>query len=145
MRGIRFIDTFFQDLRYGLKMLRRNPGFTFVATLTLALGIGATTAIFSVVNAVLLLPLPFRDPDRLVIVPRAAGQDFLRWREQAKAFENMAAYFGSDQAILRGSGEPERLKAGYWFPFICSLRSASRPQSVAPLRLKRTQWPARRL
>jgi putative ABC transport system permease protein len=110
MRGIRFIDTFFQDARYGLKMLRRNPGFTFVALLTLALGIGATTAIFSVVNAVLLRPLPYRDPDRLVIVPGAEGRDFLRWREQAKVFENMAAYDG-DTAILTGSGEPERLEA----------------------------------
>jgi putative ABC transport system permease protein len=110
MRGIRLIDTFFQDVRYGLTMLRRNPGFTFVATLTLALGIGATTAIFSVVNAVLLRPLPYRDPDRLVIVPSAEGRDFLRWREQAKAFENMAAYDGGT-AILTGSGEPERLEA----------------------------------
>src|SRR5262245_33281475 len=108
MRGIRFIDTFFQDARYGLTMLRRNPGFTFVATLTLALGIGATTAIFSVVNAVMLRPLPYRDPDRLVLVPNARGQDFLRWRDQSKAFESMAAfYFGT--ADFTGSGEPERL------------------------------------
>src|SRR5262245_39709885 len=110
MRGIRFIDTFFQDARYGLTTLRRNPGFTFVAMLTLALGIGATTAIFSVVNAVLLRPLPYRDPDRLVLVPGGSDSDYLRWREQAKAFENMAAYSGNT-AILTGSGEPERLEA----------------------------------
>src|SRR5262245_38909033 len=108
MHGIRLIDTFFQDLRYGLTMLRRNPGFTFVTVLTLALGIGATTAIFSVVNAVLLRPLPYQDPDRLVLVPYARGLDFLRWRDQSKAFESMAAfYFGT--ADFTGSGEPERL------------------------------------
>jgi hypothetical protein len=108
MRGIRFIDTFFQDARYGLLMLRRNPGFTFVAVLTLALGIGANTAIFSVVNAVLLRPLPYRDPDRLVLVPNATGRDFLRWRDQAKAFESIAV-FGFGTADFTGSGEPERL------------------------------------
>src|SRR5262245_54249487 len=111
MRGIRLIDTFFQDLRYGLKMLWRNPGFTFVAVLTLALGIGATTAIFSVVNAVLLRPLPYRDPDRLVIASQVQDRDFLRWRDQAKAFENMAA-FGGGTAVLTGSGEPEQLVVG---------------------------------
>jgi predicted permease len=108
MRGIRLIDTFFQDLRYGLKMLRRNPGFTIVAVLILALGIGATTAIFSVVNAVMLRPLPYRDPDRLVLVFNARGSEFLRWRDQAKAFESMAA-FGFGTADFTGSGEPERL------------------------------------
>src|SRR5262245_11236730 len=108
MRGIRLIDTFFQDLRYGLKMLRRNPGFTIVAVLTLALGIGATTAIFSVVNAVLLRPLPYRDPDRLALGFNARGQDFLRWRDQSKAFESMSAFnFGTTD--FTGSGEPERL------------------------------------
>jgi putative ABC transport system permease protein len=110
MRGIRLIDTFFQELRFGLKILRRNPGFTVVAVLTLALGTGVITAIFSVVNAVMLRPLPYRDPDRLVLVPNARDSDFLRWREQAKAFENMAAY-SDNTAILTGSGEPERLEA----------------------------------
>jgi predicted permease len=120
MRGIRFIETLIQDVRYGMWMLRRNPGFTFVAVLTLALGIGANTAIFSVVNAVLLRSLPYRDPDSLVLVSyylatgereRVLGADFLEWRDQAKAFEQIAAYT-FDTADLTGSGEPERLAAG---------------------------------
>jgi putative ABC transport system permease protein len=107
-----FVGTLLQDLRYGVRRLRRNPGFTIVAVLTLALGIGATTAIFSVVNAVMLRPLPYRNPDRLVLVPNVRGTDFLRWRDQSKAFESMAAfYFHTDD--LTGSGEPERLAVLY--------------------------------
>ena len=114
------VDSTFQDLHYALRMLRRNPGFTFVAVFTLALGIGANTAIFSVVNAVLLRSLPYRDPDRLVLVSHyrknadrdsALGADFLEWRDQAKAFEQIAAYT-SETVNLTGSGEPERLEAG---------------------------------
>ncbi len=121
MRGIRLIDTLFQDLRYGLRMLRKNPGFTLVAVLTLALGIGANSAIFSVVNAVLLRSLPYRDPDRLVLVSYiraregssfARPAEFLDWRDQAKVFEQIGAY-RSDAADLTGSGEPERLEAAF--------------------------------
>src|SRR5262245_9378689 len=111
----------FQDLRYGMRMLRKSPGGAFVAVLTLALGIGANTAIFSVVNAVLLRSLPYRDPDRLVLVSHyrsmgeineATGADFLDWRDQAKAFEQIVAYF-TNTVDFTGSGEPERLSAGF--------------------------------
>src|SRR5262245_39058274 len=109
----------FQDLRYGIRMLRKNPGFTFVAALTLSLGIGANTAIFSVVNAVLLRSLPYRDPDRLVMVNYSRSRapndfvlasEFLEVRDQAKSFGQIAAY-RFDTADLTGDAEPERLDA----------------------------------
>ncbi|HEY6403402.1 MAG TPA: ABC transporter permease, partial [Blastocatellia bacterium] len=111
-----------QDLRYGARMLMKKPGFTLVAVLTLALGIGATTAIFSVVNAVLLRSLPYRDPDRLVLVGhrgedqgtvtfKATPPDFLEWRDQSNVFEQIAAY-QSDTADLTFNGEPEEWIAG---------------------------------
>jgi predicted permease len=118
--GIRFIDTFFQDLRFGMRMMGRNPGFTCVAVITLALGIGANSAIFSVVNAALLRSLPYQDPDRLVFLHQrrpqegglgALGADFLEWRDQAKSFEQIAAY-RSGGTDLTVSGEAERLSAG---------------------------------
>jgi putative ABC transport system permease protein len=121
MRGIRFIETLFQDLRYGIRMLRRNPSFTFVAMLTLALGIGANTAIFSVVNAVLLKPLPYYDPQRLVFVTEnkrgkeggwegeyAGSIDYILWRAESKAFDHLVAFDWAN-AYLTGRGEPERL------------------------------------
>jgi putative ABC transport system permease protein len=111
----------FQDLRYGLRMLVKNPGFACVAVLTLALGIGANTAIFSIVNAVLLQPLPFSEPDRLVWVwgnIRNGGRsasvsplDYLDYRAQNTSFEHFAAIFGVPGPFnLTGSGEPERLQ-----------------------------------
>jgi len=120
IRGGGWLETLWQDLRFGARMLRKQPGFTLIAVITLALGIGANTAIFSVVNAVLLRPLPYRDPDRIVtirnygghpILNGAFGADFLDWREQAKGFEQVAA-LADGSVDLTGTGEPERLRAG---------------------------------
>ena len=111
-----------QDFRFAIRMLLKNPGFTAAAVLTLALGIGANTAIFSVVNSVLLRPLPFKDPDRLVTVwernvkkgydmNHAGVATFLDWKTQSKGFESMAA-FGIEAGLsLTGDHEPERVTA----------------------------------
>jgi putative ABC transport system permease protein len=112
------MESFRQDVRYGLRSLRKNPGFTIVAALTLALGIGANTAIFSVVNAVLLRQLPFHEPERLVHLEsrRPEGPlmpfnipDFMDYREQSRAVEQIAAYAGAS-VNLTGRGEAERLQ-----------------------------------
>ncbi|HKQ53231.1 MAG TPA: hypothetical protein VJT74_12735, partial [Pyrinomonadaceae bacterium] len=99
--------TLFQDLRYAMRTLVKRPGFTLVAVVALALGIGANSAIFSVVNSVLLRPLPYKDPSRLVIAwetnpqllsdylkthNEAAPANFLDWQAASQSFENLAAF-----------------------------------------------------
>jgi len=117
------METLFKDIRYGLRGLWKRPGFTVVALITLALGIGANTAIFSLINAVLIRPLPFRDPDRLVWTwgnIRNGGNrasvsplDYLDYRQRNTTFEEFAAMISVPiSANLTGGGEPERLVAG---------------------------------
>ena len=115
-RGINLIEDLITDIRYGFRTLRWSPAFTAVAILTLALGVGANTAIFSLVNGVLLRPLPYRNPDRLTIVwekNRDGSRDnvgyatYLDWRSQNKSFEQLAVY-SSWQPVLQ-VGEPEQL------------------------------------
>src|SRR5262249_4220963 len=106
-----------QDLRFGVRTLMKQPSFTLLALLTLALGIGANTAIFSVVNTVLLRPLPYKDPQQLVAVWEVQGKanqilfspaEFLDYQAQNQSFTEMAAY-RSASASLTGQGEPEQL------------------------------------
>ena len=126
MWTFRSIEIFFQDVRYGARMLRKNPGFTIVAVLTLALGIGANTAIFSVIDAVLLRPLPFPQPEQLVGVYATLPEqgifhngtsymNFQDWRSQNQVFEEMAAY-QEDGLTLTGAGEPQALNAAVATP-----------------------------
>ena len=96
-----------QDLRYALRSMMKNPGFTAVATITLALGIGANTAIFSTVNAVILRPLPFEDPDRLVRAYSdrhgelwtSSPPDFVDYRRENHVFHDLAAFYSDDAAL----------------------------------------------
>lgn len=117
------MNTLWQDLRYGLRMLLKHPGFTVVAVITLALGIGANTAIFSLVNAVLLKPLPYETPEQLVKLSERHRQDgepsevapanFIDWREQSRSFIGMAAY-ALEHAALVGRDEPEQVAVTFW-------------------------------
>src|SRR5215813_12835957 len=107
-----------QDLRYAVRQLRKNTGFTVIAVITLALGIGATTAIFSMVEAILLRPLPYPQASRLMLLHESSEQipdmsiamaNFDDWRKQNTVFENLAAY-QADDVVLTGRGDPERLQ-----------------------------------
>jgi putative ABC transport system permease protein len=119
MRKVNWVHDLIQDLRYGVRMLVKNPGFTAVAVLTLALGVGANTAVFSVVNGVLLRPLPFHDPAQLVVLgelnprvsPEPVGASFLNftdWAQENHVFEQVAAYRGRRMTLV-GKGEAQRI------------------------------------
>src|SRR5437868_8787107 len=108
-RRVRVIETALQDIRFGMRMLRKNLGFTSVAVLVMALGIGANAAMFSVVNAVLLRPLSFNDPGRIVTLASlwkesgglgpVSAPDFRDWHDQSTAFDAMAYYENDDAAV----------------------------------------------
>jgi len=117
--GFVWLEQLWQDIRFGLRMLAKNPGFTAVAVLTLALGIGANTALFSVVNGVLLNPLPYWQPERLVALSENNGNfgeksisypNFLDWVRGNRSFSALAAYW-ADDFNLTGMGEAERVPA----------------------------------
>src|SRR5688572_1917540 len=114
-----FLDEFTQDLRFGGRTLRRNPGFAAIAVLTLALGIGANAAIFSVVNAVLLRPLPWTEPDRAVMIwskwvsfdkTWVASGEVVDYRKRSRTLSDVAAW-SDGQVNLTGDGDPERVAA----------------------------------
>jgi putative ABC transport system permease protein len=119
MNSIGFLEVLWHDVRFGWRMLRKNPGFATIAVLTLALGIGANTAIFSVVNATLIRPLPYPNSSRLVMVWETKWTEqekqnvtspatFLKWQEHNTVFEGMAICF-NDTGILTGGGAPEQI------------------------------------
>ena len=127
VKGGGLLETLTQDIRYGVRMLAKHKAFTSVAVITLALGIGANSAIFSVVNQLLLRPLPYRDAERVVmlweVTPEGRHQNsvsranFRAWREQATSYQNIAAF--SDQRVnLTDSGEPEELSVQFATPEI---------------------------
>src|SRR5205085_9613555 len=139
------MNALWQDLRYGVRMLVKSPGFTVVAVLALALGIGANTAMFSVVNAVLLRALPYQHANRLVLVwehKRASDNphnvvspaDFLDWRDQAQSFDAMAA-FVDVRFNLTGAGAPVEIPAqistGNLFELLGAQAALGRTYTVA--------------
>jgi len=128
--GWRWLEDCAQDLRFGARVLRKNPGFTLTAVLTLALGIGANTAIFSVVNAVLLQPLPYRDPGKLVwadeYTPRMndfglPNPEYTNWALNNHTFENMGAMGGAGPMNLTQAGTPEQIDTGLVTPSLLTV------------------------
>jgi len=134
MWGFRWLETLMQDLRYGLRVLKRNPGFAATAILTLALGIGPTTAIFSVVDTLMLKPLPFPTADRMVRIRSviattghgdvASYPDFLDWRADNRCFDSMAVFRTNDFTLI-GAREPLHLQGAVVSAQLFSLLGAT--------------------
>ena len=123
-RGIGFLESLLRDASYSVRVLLKNYAFTIVVVLTLALGIGANTAIFSFANGILLRPLPYPQSDRLVVLDETASKrgiesmsvsypNFLDWREQSKSFEDIGIYFGTSRFALSGAGEPIEVRGSF--------------------------------
>ena len=123
-RGVRFIENTLQDMRYSLRLMIKNPAFTLIVILTLTLGIGANTAIFSFANGILLRPLPYPQSERLTVLDETAlkrGIDsmsvsypnYLDWREQNTVFQSMGAHYGTSRFSLSGIGQPETIRGSY--------------------------------
>lgn len=143
MRIGKLIEDFTNDTGYALRILRRSPGFTATAVLALALGIGANTAIFTVVNSVLLQPLAYPEPDRLVQLEMSSPQGnanitsipkYIAWKAQTQVFSDVAAYdVGGPGMNLTGNGLPEQLKgihvSASYFPVFGVLFAVGRPFS----------------
>ena len=135
------LDSIGRDVRYALRQLRKSPGFTFIALLTLALGIGVTTAIFSVVDAVVLKPLPFPTADRLIRVGSmiaatghggpASYPDFLDWRTQNHVFDGMSVFRTGDFTLI-GPREPLHLQGAAVSAQLFSLLGNSRTRAQLP-------------
>jgi len=119
--GLPMLETLLQDLRFGARMLRKNPGFSLIAILTLALGIGANTAIFSVVDAALLRALPYPDAERLVMLWTGQGvsrsgsalPDYREWRDQSRVFEGLGAFYYGDFNLVGEGHDPERVQGAF--------------------------------
>ena len=129
MRGSLLIENLFRDIGYALRVFSNRPGFSFIVIITLALGIGANTAIFSLVDATILRPLPYPDAERIVAVSEAdrrgndlmvSWPDFTDWRKESRSFTALAALGGSN-FNLTGNGQAERLhgSAGLRFVSLC--------------------------
>src|SRR5713226_3105439 len=150
MRRVNFVEELLQDLRYSGRALRRNPGFTTVAVLTLALGIGAVTSVFSVVDATLLRPLPYPQSSRIMEIARLSprfdhpvpisGADFLDWRARSKAFDAMAAYSFGSFTRMSPSGPEQVDGSRVSAPFLVFTLSWAEHSSQAKTNQRTATW-----